>query len=177
MIREVSGPAVKCRTPAEIAAGGDAVENKKDADKPARPARPMFDGDVIDKKGVQVPVVVRQVPGGQIAPRHDEGNSDQERNEQAAEAVAEEEAGPLPVQGRKDEDAADQEHQRHKKDVIKILEDVEAEGAGRIDDRMGGSDVYLGIEVGESSIGKRGMMRDDEHGNKSTKVVEPVGTA
>ncbi len=71
----------------------------------------MFDRNVINEKSMQVPVVMRQVPGGQVAERHDEGNGDHEGDEQPAKPVAEEDAGTFSGQGRKDEDAADQEHQ------------------------------------------------------------------
>ena len=175
MIREISGPAIEDCAPTEVAAGNDAVEDKKDANKPGRPAGPMFDGEVINEEGMQVPVVVGEVPRGQIADRHDEDDGDHEGNEQPAEAVAKKDQRTFPGQRGEDKDAADQEHQGHEKDVIEIFEDVEAEGTSSVDDRVSGSDICLGVKLREGGIGKRRMMGDDEDRNKSTKVVEPVG--
>src|SRR5579863_6861485 len=111
MIREVSRTAFECPAPPKIETADDAVEQKKDSDKPGRPGGPMFDLNIVNQKSMQVPVVVRQIPGGQVAERHDKGDGDHQRDEQSAKPVAEEETGAFSGQGRKDEDAADQEHQ------------------------------------------------------------------
>src|SRR5579871_3358185 len=111
MISEVSGPAVEGHSPTEIEPGDDTIENKKNPDEPGRTGGPVFDGDIIDEEGMDIPVVVRQVPGGQIAERHNEDDGDDQGDEQPAEAVAEELAGAFAGQGGQDKNPADQEHQ------------------------------------------------------------------
>src|ERR1700722_20383858 len=114
----------------------------------------MFYTDVIDEKSAEVVVAVCEMPGAEVAQGHEEGDGDEERDEEAKESVADKGARPLAREGGQHEDAADQEHEGHEEDVVKVFEDIEAVGAHGIDDGVGGRVIGLFVKAGEGRIGE-----------------------
>lgn len=69
--------------------------------------------------------------------------------------------------------AADQEHQGHEEDVIKVNEQIQAIPSGSVYNRVGGGNVSGFIKPCKGSIGERGMMGYHQNGNKGAQIIYP----
>lgn len=162
-------------TSAEIKQADEQVEDEQYADEPGRPGGPVFDLDIVDEESMKIIVTVGEAPGSEVAERHDESDGDSERNEKPAEAVTDELAAAFPGKGGQNEDAADQEHQGHEKDIVEVFEEVKTIGAGCVDDRVRRGIVDLWVETGEGRVYEGGMVGDDKHRDEPPEVVQPDG--
>jgi hypothetical protein len=114
--------------------------------RPERGPTRIGGGDAVDR-------IVRQ--------RHQQIDAEHERHAETQEAVVKKPSRSLARQARPDEQAGQEEHQVHQIDVLERTEQVEAEPAVAVDDRLGRPIVRRAVEGARRSIRLRAQIGDE----------------
>jgi hypothetical protein len=112
------------------------------------------------------------LPRSIVGDRHQKDHGEDERHAEAQQAFANESPGPVPTQGGIDEQAGDEEHQRHKKHVVEILGVIEKQPARGVDHRGCRLKHVLLVEAGERGVGERAVMCDHHQRQGGAQIVD-----
>ena len=109
--------------------------------------------------------------------RHQQIHADDERDAEAQEAIEQESLAALAAQTRPHEQAGQKEHELHQVDVLEGAEQVEADPAFAVDDRISPPAVGRTVEGGGSGglrpdIGDEGMERHHHDDGEAAQIAE-----
>ncbi len=109
---------------------------------------------------------------GVIGDRHQDEDQRQIWQAEPQRAVAQKMADALALQAGPDEQAGQQEHQRHEEGVVEQRQHVEAGPALAVDDRRGRPRIVVWIKPPEDGVGDHRMVGQHQHGDEGAGTVE-----
>ncbi len=107
-----------------------------------------------------------------VGKRGQDQHADGEGQAEAAHPCAEERAGTTALQAVPNEQAREQEEQRHEEAVVEAHEKIETDPLPWIHDGCRRERVVHPIDVAERAVRKRGVVKDHEADDEASHVIE-----
>ncbi len=104
---------------------------------------------------------------------HKKGAEKKKRDKQTIHSVQYKGYHSFPRYAPRQKQSSDQEHQRHKKDIVEVLKNIKPYPSVCIYHRVGRAYVGFRIEAGKSGIGQGGMMGYDQNRKKRPEIIHP----